>query len=110
MVVIVFVVVLFYLFLLMVSHCSMNLLMGNMTDKWAYTSYSVSQHIYWYSVRLSSLHPFNKIRMIFQLNSTDSTHQAQHNKQFSPFFPNKTPIPLSSAYSTRPAQLTTYAT
>ena len=24
--------------------------------------------------------------MIFQLNSTYSTHQAQHNKQFSPFF------------------------
>ena len=46
MVVIVFVVVLLHLLLLMVSHCSMNLLMGNMTDKWAYTSYSVSRHIY----------------------------------------------------------------
>ena len=48
MVVIVFVVVLLHLLLLMVSHCSMNLLMGNMTDKWAYTSFSVSRHIYIY--------------------------------------------------------------
>ena len=82
-----------------------------------YTSYSRSRnspacslHIYWYSVRLSSLLPFYKICMIFQLSSAYSTHQAEQNKHFSPFFGVKLTMPPSSGYSTHPAQLTTYAT
>ena len=83
----------------------------------AYTSYSRSRnspacslHIYWYSVRLSSLLPFYKICMIFQLSSAYSTHQAEENKHFSPFFGVKLTMPPSSGYSTHLAQLTTYAT
>ena len=38
-----------------------------------------------YSVRLSSLHSFYKIRIIFQLSSADSTHQAQQINHFRPF-------------------------
>ena len=60
---------------------------------WAYTSYSRSRnlpacslHIYWHSVRLSPLLPFYMICMIFQLSSAYSTHQAEQNKHFSPFF------------------------
>ena len=60
-----------------------------MSNLKAYTSYSRSRnspacslHIYWYSVCLSSLHPFNKIRIIFQHSSAYSTHQAQQNKHF----------------------------
>ena len=73
---------------------------------WAYTSYSRSRnspacslHIYWYSVRLSSLLPFYKICMIFQLSSAYSTHQAEQNKHFSPFFGVKLTMPPSSGYS-----------
>ena len=67
---------------------------------WTYTSYSRSRnspacslHIYWYSVHLSSLLPFYKICMIFQLSSAYSTYQAVQNNYFSPFFGVKLIMP-----------------
>ena len=72
--------------------CCCDRCLPRMSTLWAYTSYSASQnlpacslHIYWYSVCLPSPHPFNKIRIIFQLSSAYSTHQAEQNKHFSPF-------------------------